>query len=525
MALWQKLTALFRGRTTKPTQDALPKSRTVSQLPSPEYQPDDAEQVMAYARRLTPLTDQPVSCPPEILAALQRLTQSGQVAQAISLGGLLTSALPTDAVLQLAVAELWAKQQNFEAAVPLLKRVLQEAKPPPKPEQRHRARFLLHEAAQQRGDSSESLRQLTALLAEDFFYPGARRALDALLHSHAPTSAMRATEAPQLTERPPPLLTMTPTLVADRSPNDDSAARYQLIRELGSGGTGTVFLAFDTELACEVAAKVFHPRLRTHYQEQTLRRALHEAQLLAAVRHPGIIALLAVVQDAVPSDSQQQPGLPMLVMELCRGGSLSSRLRAEPLPAPVALLRFAELLETLTTLHQLGIVHGDIKPENLLFRGTHSHRYPLPAHEAQLGDLVLSDFGLGRLRDEPHARSEDALGTFGYLSPERLHGAPLTPEADLFSAGVLLLEMLCGSLQRTRSDALSQQSPLSQVAPKRLAQVETQLGAKWPMLLLLLQGLLANDPGLRPTAQAAWLLLQEPGMLPPSNAHISADES
>lgn len=525
MALWQKLTALWRGRPTKPTKDARPPSRAVLPVPDADYLPDDAELVMAYARQLTPLTDQQVSCPKEILAALQRLSQSGQVAQAISLGGLLTSALPTDAALQLAVAELWAKQQHFEAAVPLLKRVLQEAKPPPPAPQRHRARFLLHEAAQQRGDTSESLRQLTELLAEDFFYPGARRALDGLLRSQALTSPLKGPVAPLLTEHPPLLLTMTPTLVADKSPDDNSAARYQLIRELGSGGTGTVFLAFDTELACEVAAKVFHPRLRTHYQEQTLRRALHEAQLLAAVRHPGIIALLAVVQDAVPSDSQQQPGLPMLVMELCRGGSLSSRLRAGPLPATVALLRFAELLETLTTLHQLGIVHGDIKPENLLFRGTHSHRYPLPAQEAQLGDLVLSDFGLGRLRDEPHARSEDAFGTFGYLSPERLHGAPLTPESDLFSAGVLLLEMLCGSLQRTRSEALSPQSPLSQVAPERLAPVKAQLGAKWPTLLELLQGLLAGDPRLRPTAQAAWLLLQEPGMLPPDHAHFSADES
>ena len=97
MALWQKLTALWRGRPTKPTKDARPPSRAVLPVPDADYLPDDAELVMAYARRLTPLTDQQVSCPKEILAALQRLSQSGQVAQAISLGGLLTSALPTDA--------------------------------------------------------------------------------------------------------------------------------------------------------------------------------------------------------------------------------------------------------------------------------------------------------------------------------------------------------------------------------------------------------------------------------------------
>lgn len=464
---------------------------------------EEAQQIYTYVRRIGPLDERPERCAPEILAALRRLWQAGREAQAVSLGGALASALPHDAAVQLGVAELLCMQRDYGSAEPLLQRALAAAEHA----SRLRARFLLHEVALAADQAELALTHLTHLLAEDFAYPGARARLAAVqarcrpLAGEAGLDAAPTAALPAVPAGPDGGLAVpaAPTLLGLPS---GGTARYQLLRELGCGSAGTVYLARDTELQCELALKVFHPRRRDGGGDEALLRALHEARLLAAVRHPGVIALYDLAGELPGESDGPGSGPPRLAMELCRGGSLRARLRQGPLPVAAALQRTAELLETLAAVHGSGIAHGDLKPENLLFRGPEMHRGDLSPAEAQLGDLVLSDFGLARL-GEP-AEPTGFLGTPGYAAPEQLGGAPATAASDVYAVAVVLLEMLLGEPPLRRADALSGSPPQVPAARwEALASAGAPAG-----LADFVTGLLAGEPAARPTAAAALAQLQ-----------------
>lgn len=461
---------------------------------------EEAQRIYTYVRRIGPLDERPERCDPEILAALLHLWQDGREAQAVSLGGALASALPHDARLQLAVAELLCMQRDHGSAEPLLQRALAA----PDRESRLRARFLLHEVALAADQAEQAVTHLAHLLAEDFSYPGARARLAAVQVLARPVAAggvrlalERPAELPALPAAAEGGLAVpaAPTLIGLPS---GGSARYQLLRELGCGSAGTVYLARDAELHCELALKVFHPRDGSG-GDAALLRALHEARLLAAVRHPGVIALYDIAGELPDEPDGSGGGPPRLAMELCRGGSLRARLHSGPLPPAAALQRTAELLATLAAVHGSGIVHGDLKPENLLFRGPGLHRGDLPPAEAQLGDLVLSDFGLARL-GEPGGAAGRGLGTLGYAAPEQLGGSPATPASDLYAVAVVLLEML-GEPPPRRAEALSGSPPQPRVPDERWAEL-AERGAP-PGLPEFLAGLLAPDPAARPSATAA----------------------
>jgi serine/threonine-protein kinase len=260
-----------------------------------------------------------------------------------------------------------------------------------------RARFLCGELAARAGQLDEARRHFEATLAVDLDYPRARACADELT-PRAPA--------------PPPAA--APTL-AGLTTDEQRAGRYQLRRELGRGAAGAVYLALDEELGRELALKILHP----HARAEARARAWAEARLAAAARHPGVVAIY---------DLDEERGL--IAMELCAGGSLAALLARGALGPERALARARELFSTLAAVHRRGVVHGDLKPANLLFRGT-------PAD----GDLVLGDFGLARLGA---AGPSDARGTLGYLAPEARRGQ-LGTAADLYAAGVILVEMLCGS--------------------------------------------------------------------------------
>lgn len=508
MSLWRRLRDAFRPAAKRPTDPVVAPRVSAAASDARSARPpvpreDDAQRIYTYVRRIGPLDERPERCDPEILAALARLWQSGQEGQAVSLGGALASALPHDARLQLAVAERLCMQRDYRQAEPLLQRVLSaEAEREP----RLRARFLLHEAALDADAAATALDHLTELLAEDFFYPGARTRL----------AAVQARLVPG-TDGPPALAGLLPLgvdggLAVPAAPTvvglpGAAQARYKLLRELGCGGTGTVYLALDTELGCELALKVFHPHSGSTNSadgagnaDNGLLRALHEARLLAAVRHPGVITLYDIGGELPDQPGSPSGGPPRLAMELCRGGSLRARLRAGPLPLPAALQRAAELFDTLDAVHRAGIVHGDIKPENLLFRGPGVHRGELPPAEAALGDLVVSDFGLARLCGKQETPGRGLGGTPGYLAPERLSGAAASPASDLYAAAVVLWEMLSGELPPARRAVLPGRSPLP---AERWAALAAPLGKAGPDLRALLEACLLPDPAARPTAAVA----------------------
>ena len=203
------------------------------------------------------------------------------------------------------------------------------------------------------------------------------------------------------------------------SPEGVDALRYRLIREIGRGATATVYLARDEGLDLPVALKVLHPQLAGARQTEALARFFGGARLAAAVRHPGVVAIYDVDETARA-----------LAMEWIPGGTLRDRLRAHagrPARARDRPGRAAACCSTLTFLHARGIVHGDLKPSNLLLRGP--------------GDLVLADFGAAALVG---AGGESGGGTPLYLAPEQLRGAPRAPATDLYAAGAVLFEMAAG---------------------------------------------------------------------------------
>lgn len=506
MSLWQRLRRALRPAHPPEAAAALPPQKNAAagagrSVAAAIDEEDDAQRIYTYARRMGPLDERPERCEPEILAALTRLWQSGQEGQAVALGGGLASALPHDARLQLAVAELLCMQRDYHQAVPLLRRALDAALVDG--EARLRARFLLHEAALATDAAAESMTQLTHLLAEDFFYPGAQARFAAMAVRHGRTSdgAAQLGGPAQLAADDGRAAAAVPTIAVPPAALAGGAhERYKLLRELGCGSAGTVYLAVDADLECELALKVFHPRLGGG--ASALVRALHEARLLAAVRHPGVIALYDVGGELPQEPDGQSDGPPRLAMELCRGGSLRARLRSGPLTLPAVLPRAVELLDTLAAVHLTGIVHGDIKPENLLFRGPGVHRFELPGPESAFGDLVLSDFGLARLWEHDEAAGR-GVGTLGYLAPERLHGAAATPAGDVYSVAVVIGEMLSSELAPTRGEALQGSLPLPSFPEARWRELTMPLGPAGLGLRALLAQCLAPLPADRPTAADA----------------------
>jgi WD40 repeat protein/tRNA A-37 threonylcarbamoyl transferase component Bud32 len=207
--------------------------------------------------------------------------------------------------------------------------------------------------------------------------------------------------------------------------------RYRILRTLGAGGMGDVYLAEDPELGRSVAVKV--PRFGGSKEAQAIarQRFTREARAAAAVRH----ACVCPIYDVGDHD-----GTPYVVMAFIDGCSLAERLkkvgRFADVRAAVALM--AQIAEGLGAVHDGGLVHRDLKPGNVLLDAG--------------GHPFLSDFGLAR-RDDDADRLTDAgalVGTIAYMAPEqadvRGDSGPVTPAADLYSLGVMLYELLTGRL-------------------------------------------------------------------------------
>ena len=200
------------------------------------------------------------------------------------------------------------------------------------------------------------------------------------------------------------------------------ADRYLLESELGAGGMATVFLAHDARHNRKVAIKVMHPQLAALIGPE---RFLKEIETTANLHHPNILPLF---------DSGRVEGTVFYVMPHVQGGSLRARLKREmQLPVDDAIRIATEVASALDYAHRHGLIHRDIKPDNVLF------------HD---GRAMVADFGIalawsrgegGRL-----TQSGVSLGTPQYMSPEQATGEDLDPRADVYALGVVLYEMLAG---------------------------------------------------------------------------------
>jgi len=211
--------------------------------------------------------------------------------------------------------------------------------------------------------------------------------------------------------------------------------KYELIEEIGHGGMATVFRARDKRLGREVALKIIHRHLREN--PEVAARFHSEALAVAKVKHPNIVE----VYDVSETDDVEK----YLVVELVRGITLRQLLREQgPLPPEIAACIAIEITRALTMAHRVGIVHRDIKPENVLLKIGE-------AAKTREGDdavrVKLADFGIAKLLDaQGVTHTGQVLGSPAHMAPEQIEGGEVDARADIFGTGVLLYEMLTGSL-------------------------------------------------------------------------------
>ena len=260
--------------------------------------------------------------------------------------------------------------------------------------------------------------------------------------------------------------------------------RYRLLRMLGAGGMGRVWLAYDEELACEVAVKEIAPPDAPGgggERAQRIARARGEARHAARLRgHPHV----ATVHDVVIHE-----GVPWIVTEYVPDGvDLQAVLRRSgPLPpARVARIGLA-VLDALTAGHRIGIPHGDVKPANILLAPD--------ASGDPYARVLLTDYGIALQPESHEPRLTATAGTPGYLAPERARGGAPTPAADLFSLGAMLYAAVEGRSPFDRHGDLATLTALLDEEPTPAVRA----GELAPVL----QGLLVKDPALRSTPETA----------------------
>ncbi|MEM8994891.1 MAG: serine/threonine-protein kinase, partial [Acidobacteriota bacterium] len=211
----------------------------------------------------------------------------------------------------------------------------------------------------------------------------------------------------------------------ERSSND----RFQILEELGHGGTATVFKAWDLELERLVALKFLDADLE---QADRGRHLLEEARVCASLRHPNIVVIFDI-----------DPERGILVEEFLPGGSLRDLFEQAPAWRRGELLSLsAQLAGALKAAHAAGIVHADVKPENVLLTERALYRQD-SAFGRRAPGVKLTDFGAA-YRSWGATVAPGASGTLAYMAPEQLVGRGLTPATDVFSFGVVLWEARYG---------------------------------------------------------------------------------
>ncbi|VVJ16715.1 Probable serine/threonine-protein kinase pknL (EC [Amycolatopsis camponoti] len=219
--------------------------------------------------------------------------------------------------------------------------------------------------------------------------------------------------------------------------------RYRVDRLLAHGGMSSVYRGTDTRLDRPVAIKIMDPRFAD--DRSFVDRFVREAQSAAQLHHPHVVA---VHDQGFDLPQGAESGLAFLVMELVDGGTLRDLLADQgPLDIALALSVAEPVLSALAVAHRAGLVHRDVKPENVLIGRTGPHTG---------GAVKVADFGLVRAVASAGTTSSSViLGTVAYLSPEQVETGSASAQGDVYSVGILLFEMLTGQVPYTGDTAIS----------------------------------------------------------------------
>jgi eukaryotic-like serine/threonine-protein kinase len=284
----------------------------------------------------------------------------------------------------------------------------------------------------------------------------------------------------------------------------ESIAHYRIIKKLGAGGMGEVYLALDTKLNRKVAIKVLRPDSLA--EENLKKRLLREAQAAARLDHPNICHVY---------DVNEVDSVTFIVMQYIEGETLAAEMERQPLELTTALAIAEQAAEALAEAHAHGILHRDIKPHNLMI--------------TPRGQLKILDFGLAKQMPSSDSVDYDAptatllstpghvVGTMPYMSPEQVQGEPLDACSDIFSLGVTLYEMLAGKHPFKDKSAAITMSRILVSDPIPTEQFQAQVS---PELQALLSKMLSKDKAAR--YQSAQDLLRDLRQLP---ARLSANDA
>ncbi|MBL8799708.1 MAG: ABC transporter substrate-binding protein [Planctomycetia bacterium] len=255
-------------------------------------------------------------------------------------------------------------------------------------------------------------------------------------------------------------------------------AHYRVLKLLGQGGMGKVFLAEDVHLQRQVALKVLPPELVT--QEDFRQRFLREAKATASLRSDHIVIIHQV---------GEHNRMPFLAMEYLVGSTLGAWLGQTPLPTPAQTVDFGlQMARGLDAAHRSGLVHRDIKPANIWV-------------ESPSGRVKILDFGLVRPAEDSARLTQTGMvmGTPAYMAPEQADGTPLDARADLFSLGCVLYEMAAGEPPFTGSSTIAILKATALKEPRPLHELNPSVPAA---LASLIKRLLAKKPQDRPESAA-----------------------
>src|SRR4051812_42653466 len=256
----------------------------------------------------------------------------------------------------------------------------------------------------------------------------------------------------------------------DLAPETVVDERYSIINRIGSGGMADVYCAQDLQLGRKVALKLLYRRFAE--DEEFVERFKREASAAAGLQHPNVVGVY---------DRGEWDGTYYIAMEYLEGRSLKQVLQEEgPLPADRAIDIVIQILRAARFAHQRGIIHRDIKPHNVILD--------------EEGRAKVTDFGIARAGASDMTETGSIMGTAQYLSPEQAQGHAVTVGSDLYSVGVILYELLTGSVPFEGETAVAVAFKQVSAEPRPPSELNSAIP---PALDAIVMRALAKDPAQR----------------------------